>query len=118
MKLSTMAAMVGLGLVLFTSGGAAEAKEIVTLKFKVARAEVDLDRSIIGAAIRAVPGVANVRFDADGKLPIEQSTIVEVTYDAHVAHKNSLVNAVREAGFTADGIVPDAPAVPLKPKKK
>lgn len=110
MLLATM-----VGLVLFAGSGTATAKEIVTVKMKVTRSEIDIDRSVVGAAIREVKGVVNVRFDADGKLPIEQSSIAEITYDAHIAHRNSIMNAVRAVGVTADGIVPDAPA---RKKKK
>lgn len=115
MKLSTMAAMV-MGMLLFADAGTAGAKTIVTVKVKVTRSDVDVDRSLAGAAIRAVPGVVNVRFDALGKLPLVQGSLAEVTYDADVTHHNSIVNAIREAGFTADGIVPDRPAAPMKKK--
>ena len=116
MKSQMAAAM--MGLLLLTGSGTAAAKTVVIVKMKVSRAEVDVDRSLVGAAIRTVRGVSNVSFDADGKLPIAQSTIAEITYDADVAHRNSIVNAVRDAGYTADGIVPDAPAAPAIPKKK
>lgn len=115
MKLSTIAGLV-MGMLLFADPGAAGAKTVVTVKVKVTRSDVDVDRGTAGAAIRAVPGVVNVRFDALGKLPLAQGSIAEVTYDADVTHYNSIVNAVRNAGFTADGIVPDRPAAPIKKK--